>query len=560
MIKDLLFRLMVKVGGTSKRVLKPVVNAYQKYRKLKTKLSYHPWAVENEETCFVANEETSKVKISIVVPTFNTDRTHLMEMVYSVINQHYENWELILVNASTKKAYKEAVKACEKIDNRIKVVTPDSNLGIAENTNFGLQYTNGEFVAFCDHDDLLHPCALHCIAHEIESQGAEFIYTDEDKIDHESSRYFDPLCKPRWSPQLLENLNYINHLTVIKRNMIEHVGGLRPEFDGAQDYDLNWRVIDICKPKISHIPHVLYHWRAAKSSTAKDISTKEYIFEAGVKTVNEHFKRLTIDAQSTIMKGKPGFYRTVYKPMEAFTVAIGPVDQSYERICAWWLDQLIKKELKKPRIHLIVGEWYREYAPKDLAISFVPAETTDYWSNAQKAIDSEVVLCFQQAVLPKEKGALIELANVANGIDDSLIAPVIVGKDCTILDAGLVESEYGLQPLFKGYKYGENTILGDTDWVRNVSALTLNVFATKRNTLRKLIAEQKEPQPNLTLQLKAPNNIQSVIWAHAVGYYKGFFRDIQARDQYFNPQVDDASYEITMKTSSWEGYDGRSEK
>ncbi len=244
--------------------------------------------------------------ISVVVPAYNTPKRYLDELVYSVISQAYSNWELILVNASTYPRSGKEIASCAEKDKRIRTINVE-NLGISANTNVGIKVSKGDYIAFCDHDDVLDPSALYEVAKVIVEEGAEFIYSDEDKISDNGEIYFDPHFKPDWSPDLLTHVNYINHLTVIKRTLINDAGLLNPEKDGAQDYDLLLRVTDL-NPSIHHIPKVLYHWRAAANSTATDFSSKKNVTDAGKSALEAHFKRLGAEVMAMPKPEKPGFY------------------------------------------------------------------------------------------------------------------------------------------------------------------------------------------------------------------------------------------------------------
>jgi GT2 family glycosyltransferase len=129
------------------------------------------------------------------------------------------------------------------------------------------------------------------------------IYSDEDKLD-EHGRRFDPYFKPEYSPELLLAQNYFNHLTAIRRALVEEVGGWRPGFEGSQDHDLILRVIERIEPRqIRHIPAILYHWRAIAGSTALENDEKDYVLSSGEAAVRDHLKRTGQDAGVEIMQG-----------------------------------------------------------------------------------------------------------------------------------------------------------------------------------------------------------------------------------------------------------------
>ena len=137
-------------------------------------------------------------------------------------------------------------------------------------------------MTFLDHDDRLSELALYYVVVALNrAPRPEVLYTDEDKID-EKGRRFQPHLKPDWNPELLLSNNYIAHLAVYRRGLIEEVGGLTPGTDGSQDYDLMLRCTALCTPRqVCHIPAVLYHWRALPGSTAHAASAKSYTHGAG---------------------------------------------------------------------------------------------------------------------------------------------------------------------------------------------------------------------------------------------------------------------------------------
>ena len=198
-------------------------------------------------------------------------------------------------------------------DNRIKYVSHEESLQISENTNSAIEIATGDFIAFADHDDELTPNALfECVKAINEKPQTLVIYTDEDKMSMDGHKFFQPHFKPDYNPDLLCTVNYICHLFVVSRKVIEKVGGLRSEFDGAQDYDFVLRCVEAVKDEeICHIPKILYHWRCHEDSTAENPESKLYAFEAGRRAVQAHYERTGIHAE--VFKGEYlGLYRTKF--------------------------------------------------------------------------------------------------------------------------------------------------------------------------------------------------------------------------------------------------------
>ena len=253
-----------------------------------------------------------KPLISIVVPVYNTPQVFLRQMIESVQNQSYSEWELCIGNASPENKEMKKILEEYKNDARIKEVEIPENKGISQNTNRAMEIASGELIGLLDHDDLLAPNALYEIAKAVnEHPDAEVIYTDEDKVTTDLKEHFQPHLKPDFNLDLLRSNNYICHFFVASRDLIKRVGGFRPEFNGAQDYDLILRCTEQAK-QIVHIPKILYHWRVHKASTADNPASKMYAFDAGKRAIEEHLIRCR--TKGTVQHTKDlGFYRVKYE-------------------------------------------------------------------------------------------------------------------------------------------------------------------------------------------------------------------------------------------------------
>jgi GT2 family glycosyltransferase len=249
-------------------------------------------------------------KISIVVPVYNPPATFLEAMIASVQAQTYANWELCIADGASPAPHVRPILDRVAADSRVKVVHLPTNAGIVGNSNAAADLATGDYLALLDHDDTLAPFALHTVVAAInETPDADFLYSDEDKIDTYGDRV-EPNFKPEWSPETLRSRNYICHLTVLARSLYQTIGGFRPGYDGSQDYDLVLRATERAQ-RIVHIPHVLYHWRMHAQSTAANTGSKNYAFDAGKRAVGEHLERSGIDG--SVHDGPiPGTYQVVY--------------------------------------------------------------------------------------------------------------------------------------------------------------------------------------------------------------------------------------------------------
>jgi O-antigen biosynthesis protein len=241
--------------------------------------------------------------ISIITPVFNTPALWLGEAVESVLRQAYENWELVLIDdGSTLGETVEFIATIGERDPRILVVRRESTGGISAASNSGLERASGEWISLLDHDDVLEPDALFAVVKYLQDNPeTDLIFSDEDKITEEGLAA--PQFKPDWSPDFLLSYNYLCHFTTLRREIVERAGGFRPEFDGAQDYDLFLRVSELTN-RIRHLPRILYHWRRSETSTSDNIRRKPQALEAGRRAVENHLRRrgerghVTVDWQT----------------------------------------------------------------------------------------------------------------------------------------------------------------------------------------------------------------------------------------------------------------------
>ena len=239
--------------------------------------------------------------ISIVLPVFNIQEKFLRGAIDSVLQQTYPYWQLCIADdASTAPHIRKVLQQYANRDSRIQVVYRDRNGHIVEASNSALELATSDWVALLDHDDRLHPLALHFVAEASAAHpNVSLIYSDEDKID-EHDRRSEPYFKCDYNYELLLAYNMICHLTVMRRTLIAKLGGFRPGFEGAQDYDLVLRAIEhLSGDQILHLPRVLYHWRAHPGSTALSSQAKPYAAAAGRRAVAEHLARRQLRASVT---------------------------------------------------------------------------------------------------------------------------------------------------------------------------------------------------------------------------------------------------------------------
>lgn len=280
--------------------------------------SYQQWIEEVELPSLPSAAEVSntlaqlriKPLISVVMPTYNTAEKHLRTCIESVIKQSYPHWELCIADdASPQPHVRRVLDEYQRIEPRIKLVYRPENGHISRASNSALELATGDYVALLDHDDELPQHALYFVALAInEAPDAQVVYSDEDKINEAGIRS-RPHFKSDWNPDLFYSQNYVSHLGVYKRELLNRIGGFRTGVEGSQDQDLLLRCLPhIDSSQILHIPRVLYHWRATEGSTALASGEKSYTTDAGIKALRDYF--------STINPGvrvEPGLVPNTYR-------------------------------------------------------------------------------------------------------------------------------------------------------------------------------------------------------------------------------------------------------
>jgi GT2 family glycosyltransferase len=283
---------------------------------------YQHWIIQNyPDAVEIMHEKqeleslTYKPLISLLVPTYNTNLEYLTDCIESVQAQSYGNWELILVDdASPQAEVRELIKKFAGEDKRIKYIFRQENGHISNATNDALNKAEGEFVALLDHDDVLWPNALFESIRVLNKDSKiDFLYSDEDKITTNRWEHKDIFLKPDWNPEFLESVNYITHFAVLRTSIMKSIGGFRSKYDGAQDWDLFFRVSN-ATDKIYHIAKVLYSWRISETSAASGIEAKPYAREAQRLAIVDSLKsRGYKDAR--VIQGKGPDYWTVEHPI-----------------------------------------------------------------------------------------------------------------------------------------------------------------------------------------------------------------------------------------------------
>jgi GT2 family glycosyltransferase len=384
----------------------------------------------------------SKPLISIITPLFNTPVKRLEDAINSVVAQAYENWELVLVDdGSTDSELLTALPALAAYDRRIKLKDLGRHEGISAASNHGIAASLGEWIALLDHDDLIEPDALFQIARLLQTHpDAELIYSDEDKLGKDG--FEAPLFKPDWSPDLLLSHNYIGHLTAIRRDTLEKIGGFRPRFDSAQDYDLFFRVIEQTR-RIYHIPRVLYHWRRSESSSSISVRQKPEQLEASQLAVEDYLKRRGEQARVSMDWSTHTFcVRRELREPKKISVIVRSRDHES-------LTQCIKNFADRtsyPNYEVVVIQDEKVSSTSDCSLSLphrllrCPGQLNDSAANnfAANKINDPWILFLNETLHPIEPQWLTIMAEHVQRAEVGAVGAQLLNPDGTIEQAGTI--------------------------------------------------------------------------------------------------------------------------
>ena len=391
-------------------------------------------------------------KISILVPTFNTPKDLLIEMIESVRNQSYANWQLCIADGSDQEETKNIIKEYVSKDNRIVVSWLDENYGISGNTNKALELADGEYTALFDHDDVLELNALYEVVSSLQEVHHDIVYTDEDKLNGKTLQYEDPNFKSDYNEDLLLSHNYITHFFVVKTNILREVGGFNSEYDGAQDYDVILKCVEKTND-IHHIAKILYHWRMHEGSTALNPESKMYCYIAGEKAIQHHLDRIGVKAKVEMRK-KPywGLYHVEYLLDEEPLVSIVIPNYEHEDVLRTCIDSLYNVNTYKNFEIIIVEnnskkkstfDYYEQVQAEHENVKVVTWEGTEFNFSAinnfgAKYAKGQYLLFLNNDTKVIAPEAIREMVGTCSRNNVGIVGAKLLYQDNTIQHAGVV--------------------------------------------------------------------------------------------------------------------------
>lgn len=359
----------------SRKLLKKYIGVFKKkYNDNNTDKTLNPfdqreyieWIMENEIKSPKSQKKlTYNPLISFIIPVYNPKIEEFKECIKSIKNQTYKNYEVCIVDdCSTNNEIIEYLKFLETNDKSIKVKYHKQNQHISKTSNDALKMCSGEFIALIDNDDTISNIALEeCIKVLNNDKSIDFIYSDFDKLDKNGLRC-NPYFKPDYSPDTLLSFNYLSHFNLIRKSIINKVGGFDENLVGAQDYDLYLKISEITN-KIYHIPKILYHWRMSENSTSGKKAKKNYAFDNGKKAIEQALKRRKIQAIVETKKDS-SFYTVKYLVKKEPKISIIIPTRDYADILKKCIDSILEKTKYQNYEIIIVDNGSKEKSTIDL--------------------------------------------------------------------------------------------------------------------------------------------------------------------------------------------------
>ena len=539
--------------------------------------------------------------ISIVVPVYKTPVRLLDEMIGSVIRQSYPKWELCIANASPKdRQLCEALAVWQKEDGRIRVQELTENGGISTNTNACFAMVQGEYTAMLDHDDMLTENALAEVVWLLQKQPeTDFIYSDQDMLEEDSSKRFNPLYKPQWSKDCMYSGNYITHFSVLRTSLIRKIGGWDPSTDGAQDWDLFLKAAEHTD-RIVGIPRILYHWRMASTSTASSMATKTYALEAQLRAIRGHLHRvgeMQADVEfysQDIFKIQVKWNRTHDRDISVIFLDEDETgDLATQIAMVRVMLQLREREIvvvSRSRQRLdslkgkeaLVGERCR-----GLRVAF--ANRAEGYQNGATALEcagnvggnasskmhiesreagtanqkSEILLFLTDGLTALRRKSLLELADWALYDQVAIAAPKYEEENRVIREMGIALTTDGPASMFEGCFTDGTTDCGKNYWYRDVTAVDDHCFAIRRELFEqvggffpeekavwgeKLTSEEK-PMPGAERMLDFCLRLRALGYRHMVSPYAPVHLDTTGRKMMMCDQ-----FRVHVSENAWKAF------
>lgn len=502
--------------------------------------SYEEWITDNEPTIEalaaqpqIAESFALKPTFSIVTPVYNPPAGVFIETIESVLAQTYPHWTLYLTDGgSDDPDVLVAMERFSQLDSRIQVITLEENLGISGNSNVALERADGDFVSLLDHDDLIAPNMLFEVASCLNEQAAQvhvdtidqvpidIIYFDEDKISEDGKTRQHPWMKPAKGYETLLSHNFLMHC-VLRRTLMNDVGGFDPIMDGAQDWDLMLRC-STQTDRIVHIAKILYHWRQIEGSAASDINAKPWAITAQKRCINAHLQRIGAN-NAVVDMPKPGQIRIKW-PHDNKRISIIILTKDKPDLIGACIRSILEKSSYSNYEIIVVDTGstnpdtlaFYESLVEETRVKIVNRSGRFNFSAANNFGAShatgELLLFLNNDTEVISPDWLEEMAGWALRSQIGIVGAKLTRPNGTLQHVGVVLGISGhAEHIFDGYRENTYGSFGLSNWLRNYYAVTGACFMLTRELFNQLNGWDE-------LYEMAFNDVDLCIRAHKLGY------------------------------------------
>ena len=436
--------------------------------------------------------------LSVIIPIYRVPREVLDETLASLERQTYTYWQACIVWADTDDSSGwDWLQARVNGDTRFKLKLLSENGGISQNSNAAFELVDGDFIALLDHDDTLTPWAFFEITKRLQtSPELDFIYSDKDSITADGQIRLNALFKPGWSPEMLHSVNYLTHLNIIRTSLVREIGGWRAETDGAQDWDLFFRITERTR-NIAHLPSILYHWRILPTSTATGLQAKPYAALGQLKSQQDHFMRRGLAA--SVVPSPEGMFKVCWPVHKASIDVVVFQNGTLGQLVAV-LDALRagKQEIIR---HIYVAHrtpandalnaFHRVWQDR---ITFTHTVNVNWRTALEAALledNAETVLLLDGSAAGISETLAEELGGwVAQHPDIAWASAIALNPDGTVYEAGRVVSEdHQSAPMFRGSSLFSFGWFGGPLWYRNARSCSPYAVAIDVKNIRAALSQ-----------------------------------------------------------------------
>jgi glycosyltransferase involved in cell wall biosynthesis len=458
------------------------------------------WIAEHEPNRDQLASQREKIQrfkytplLSVIIPIYRVPREVLSTTLNSLVQQTYSNWQACIVWADSQDSRGwQWLQETTATDKRFKIKRLDSNGGISKNTNAALELVEGEYVALLDHDDALAPWAFYEAIQLLQSsRELDFIYSDKDAITGDGRIRLNALFKPEWSPEMMHSVNYLTHLNILRTSLVRETGGWRPETDGAQDWDLFFRITEKTQ-HIARIPSILYHWRVLPTSTATGLQTKPYAVKGQLLAQQNHFRRKGLPA--VVLSTPEGLFHVRWhvkaRSVDVIVCQTGSQKQLANILGLLWKGQhdVIRRVYAVQSAHMSAGPELFHH-PWDDRLVFVPCDVVNWRSGlatVARGNHDQTIVLIDGTVSDLSDDLVEELAGwVEQHPEIAWTSAVALNSEGIVYEAGrVVAQNYQSAPMFHGSRFNSTGWFGGPFWYRNARAASPYGVAAKAGNIR----------------------------------------------------------------------------